>query len=64
MNIPRFEKRCFIKKFNNYDNLVEYINHERIRKDDILSIHVDYAYSQFINPDNIILMFYKIVEVK
>lgn len=60
MNFPRYEKRCVCKVFVKFNEMIDFINHDRIRKDDIVSIN------SFPVKDNyeIYLTYYKIVEVR
>lgn len=55
MNFPRYERRLFYSAFLHTNEMVDYLNHQRINNRDIVAIY---------NEDrNIIVIYEKIVEV-
>lgn len=54
--LPRYERRLFTRAFLHSNEMVDTLNHDRIHKNDIISIYTEDRY--------IIVIYEKIVEVK
>lgn len=53
--MPRYERRLFARAFLHSNEMVDILNHDRIHKNDIISIYTEDRY--------IIVIYEKIVEV-
>lgn len=56
MNLPRYERRLFYHAFVKTNEMVDYLNHQRISNRDIVSIYQEDRF--------IVVIYEKIVEVK